>query len=292
MWIKLGILLGICTTLVDANTQGVSYLYAHGLAHHKEQAYWYLKQKPNGKINKHYIIDGRLFTFDFPDATQQFWRIHFPQCSLGQANDICSFYKAYADSREQLLAQKSSPDFILVGLSRGASVVLSFLGLFKAPNVKAAIVESPFDNLYNIVKAKLNLFDKIPGLTSITYSLIGMCFMQHKRHGICSLDVVEHIPEHLPLLIVVSKEDKTVPYQNTLELYKKLVESGHPHAYILILDTGRHSKLLKDDQGQLYQNVVHAFYKKYNLPHNPEFASLGQEMLGKCQPTLAELGLT
>lgn len=289
IWILLGIILGIQNGLLAVKIDDVSYIYAHGLAHHKEQAYWYLKQKPNGKVNKHYLIEKNLFTFDFPDATQRFWRVNFPQCSLGQANDIYAFYKAFIETKETLVSRNTSQDLVLIGLSRGASVILSFLALFNASNVKAAVIESPFDSLYNVVKAKLNSFDKVPGLTNIVYSLLGTCFMQHKRHGICPLDIVQHIPQDLPLLFIASKQDTTVPYERTLDLYAKLLKTGHTNAHILILDTGRHSKLLIDEQGDIYQNTVHAFFKKYHLPHNPSFAIQGQETLAKCQPTIQDL---
>ena len=285
-------LLGMLNCLAYSSNQEVSYLYAHGLADHKEQAFWYLRQKPNGAINKHYIIDGKLFTFDFPDATKRFWRINFPQCSLGQGNEIYAFYKAYAATREKLTAQNSSQNLVLVGLSRGASVVLAFLGLFNAPQVKAAVLESPFDSLYNVVKTKLSTVDRLfPWATDITYSLLSIAFMQHKRHGICPIEVVHNIPKDFPLIIISSKQDSTAPCQGAKALYRKLLETNHPNAHILVLDNGRHSKLLKDEQGHIYQNTVHAFYKKFNLPHNPEFAALGQATLQNCQPTLKELGL-
>jgi hypothetical protein len=42
-------------------------------------------------------------------------------------------------------------------------------------------------------------------------------------------------------------------------------------------------------EGELYNNVVHAFYKKYNLPHNAAWAQSGEIMLNYCQPSLDEI---
>ncbi len=34
---------------------------------------------------------------------------------------------------------------------------------------------------------------------------------------------------------------------------------------------------------------MHAFYKKYDLAHNPEFANKGQNLLKLCQPETSEV---
>ena len=57
------------------------YLYAHGLADTANQVFNY---------------DGVLFdlnndipvSFNFPDATQQFWRVNIAEANLGQTDDI------------------------------------------------------------------------------------------------------------------------------------------------------------------------------------------------------------
>lgn len=271
--------------------QPASYLYAHGIAHHKEQAFWYLKKTPHGIENKHYLIDGRLFTFDFPDATRRFWRINFFNTSLGQANELTSLYQAYSQSLKTLIQENESTNLVFLGLSRGAAAGITFLGLFKTPYIKAAVFESPFDTHAHLVDGilkKMHL-DSIPGMQTVGSWLMQAAFMQHKKDGICPLDAVSSIQKDMPILLVCSKEDTTVPYQSTVELYKKLKESGHEHVYILILNTGKHSKLLSDILGELYQNTVHAFYKKYNLPHNPLFAAKGQKSLECCQPPIETL---
>ena len=268
-----------------------SFLYAHGIAHNQEQAYWYVKKTPDGKENKHYLIDGRLFTFNFPDATKAFWRVNFLHTSLGQANELTSLYKAYNQSISLLVEDNESPNLVLMGLSRGASAGLIFLGLFKTGYIKAAVFESPFDTHSNLVKSilkKIHL-DAVPGMHTVGSWLMQLIFMQHKKDGICPLDAVEFIPKNKPILLICSKEDTTVPYTNTLELYKKLLQTGHTDVYILILDKGKHSKLLNDLQGKLYQNTVHAFYKRYNLSHNPLFAAQGEEALNCCKLTLEML---
>src|SRR5438309_1651498 len=88
-----------CVTIHAMDSQ-INYLYAHGLADTHKQAYWYVKQTPDGIVNDRYLIDGRLFTFDFPDATEWFWRINFTKTSLAQSNELIALYQAYTKTMD------------------------------------------------------------------------------------------------------------------------------------------------------------------------------------------------
>jgi hypothetical protein len=117
-------------------------------------------------------------------------------------------------------------------------------------------------------------------------SLAEFIFKKYKRDGMSPAGMVEKIPKDLPILIICSQEDGLVPCSSSISIYKKLVDSGHKHTYILILNHGRHAKILSGPDGKKYQRVVHAFYKKHNLPHNPSIAAKGEKYLRKCQPHL------
>jgi hypothetical protein len=41
---------------------------------------------------------------------------------------------------------------------------------------------------------------------------------------------------------------------------------------------------LQGADGEKYQAVVNAFYKKYNLPHCRKSAAQGKDLLALCQP--------
>jgi predicted esterase len=269
----------------------VSYFFAHGIADTHKQAYWYTKQNPDKSINEHYLIDGRLFTFDFPDVTNHFWRINFTQTSLAQGNEIFAFYKSYNQALESLLQSKQSTDMVLMGLSRGASVVLTFMGLFNSPHVKAIVAESPFDCTLGLVKdiVQRACLDSIPGMVPLAHQLVGCVFMQHNTQGLSPCDAVKTISNSVPVLLICSKQDATVSYLRTVELYKNLLKAGHKHAYILLLDHGQHAHILTDKDGKKYLTTTHAFFKKYNLPHNVIWAKQGVEHLSHCQPSLKEL---
>ena len=51
-------------------------------------------------------------------------------------------------------------------------------------------------------------------------------------------------------------------------------------------------KIRQKHEGEKYQNVVHAFYKKYDLPYNPEFAKKGNADFKKCQPNIVYKSLS
>jgi len=116
-------------------------------------------------------------------------------------------------------------------------------------------------------------------------SLVESIFRRYKRDGISPIAILSQIPD-IPILIICSKEDKTVPFLSSVEIYKNLRALGHQHTHILIMDRGKHARMLHNVDGHIYQSVVHAFYKKYNLPYDPAIAMAGEEFFACCQPIL------
>ncbi|MCX5921795.1 MAG: prolyl oligopeptidase family serine peptidase [Candidatus Dependentiae bacterium] len=266
-----------------ATTAQGNYLLVHGLAESHKQALWYIK-KPS---NRPFIIDGQLFTYDFPDVTQHFWRVNFTQTGLGQHHEVMGLKSAYEQTIATLNEQgASNKDVILVGMSRGATTILNFMGLHKPENVKALVVESPFDATHSIAKNMLKKMhlDGVPGMQTIAHWIMSAVFWQHSTSGICAKDMVETIDKELPILLVCSKQDKLVPAESTTALYQALKKSGHTKVHIYTAETGRHGRILYDSDCHNYQHVTHAFYKKYGLPHDPALATLGASLFDQCQP--------
>jgi len=145
----------------------MNYFYAHGLAESYKQAYWYSKTTPKGTIHTPYLCDGRLFSFDFHDVTDRFWRVNFTQTSLAQINEIDVLRNAYDQAVDKLKNENALDiNFILMGMSRGATSILNFMGMYKPEQVKAIIVESPFESTYAVTNNILSKWrlDKIPGM--------------------------------------------------------------------------------------------------------------------------------
>ncbi len=276
----------ITVDVVDAPAQKPThseenYLFAHGIAETHEQAYWYTK----GKSSLPYLIDGRLFTYDYPDATSHFWRVNFTQTGLGQHNEIEGLKNAYEQAVATLDASESAhKKMVLIGLSRGASTILNFMGLHKPENVKAIIAESPFDSTRTITKNILGKLDRIPGMQTIGHAAISAVFWQHSIKGIQPIDTVCSIDTEIPLLFVCSQQDTLIPAKSTIALYKKLKDNGHEKVHIFIADHGRHGRILHGPDGESYQQLVHAYYKEKGLKHDPALAEAGAPLFAQSQP--------
>lgn len=268
-----------------------TYIYSHGLFDNHAQAYWFTKNTPQGIENKRYIMDGDIVTFDYQDVTPWFWRTDFTQVSMAQTNEIMRMKEVFEDTVSILEQEQKDPEIVLVGLSRGASVIINFMGIFNPDQVKALVIEAPFDSSEHIAKSmvrNLNLH-WIPGMQDMSHTILSFLFVQHKKDGIQPIDSVPFIKKDLPIFLACSLTDWTVPASSTIAIYKKLIETGHTQVYLFIAPKSKHSKIIYSNDGDRYIHAIHAFYKKYSLPHDAEFAYKGQDILAKCQPSMESL---
>lgn len=262
----------------------VGYIFSHGLADTHKQAYHYLKSSKDQL--KPYSINGSFITFDYPDATDHGARVLTKKASLGQDNEIKRFAHTYFNNFS------FDHRAVVLGVSRGASVLVNFMGLYNPYTIHAAVLESPFDSVENIVLGMINRARLIwiPRAREIGLALTRFIFTKYRAEGIRPIDVVDTIYTDLPLLFVCCAQDKLVPVWSTLNLYKKLKESGHTQVHVLILPEGSHAHLINDPvHGVSFQNVVHAFYKHYHLPHDPLLAIAGADLFKRCQPDSKDL---
>ncbi len=259
--LSLTALLVLSTSLIWCKSP--TYIYAHGLADTKMQAYKY--------ANILFSKDDNLITFDFPDATSYFWRVNFIQANLGQRKDISTLASVFY---EQIKEQPKQP-IIGIGVSRGGATWLNFMGIYRPKNVKALIVESPPDNIAYTV-------------SGIVHTLIPYVFIQYDPYGIQSQDNIARIPKGIPILITSLKDDHVVPHSSSIRIYLKLIESGHLNVHLYTFTRGKHGKIVLSNQ-DTYRNIAHAFYKKYGLPYNKDSAHAGQKIFAKAQPTRQEL---
>jgi hypothetical protein len=295
-FLVLYLLQAIILTLFNSNAIADSispvYLFSHGLAGSRNQAYLYTKTtEKNGEMitNKRYILDKPLVTFDYPDNTDRFWKVRRSVTTLGQESEIAELQYHY-----QTIVDKSEteePHIVIFGISRGASAVVSFLGTNECPAIKAAIVESPFDSFLTVQRhlAKRLFLHWVPGIQAICRGITKMVFPKYASDGLHPIDAVINIRKDLPILFICSKQDELVHYLCTVNLYHELRKAGHEHAYILILNHGAHGQLLHKEVGSAYQNVVHAFYQRYDLPHDGTLARYGKAKLAKCQPEFSHI---
>jgi prolyl oligopeptidase family protein len=261
-------------------------LFSHGIADSYKQAYLYAKSYIKQGIthfNERFLIHTPYVSFNYPDATDKFYRVNWTETSFGQENEIGRLHLAY----QRTMNRYQDCDIILWGLSRGASNQSIFAGLYNHyDNIRAILLESPYNSMTEVIESMMH--KKNLGWMPVSYgeTLAEFIFKKYKRNGWSPKDYINKISKEIPILIICSKEDQTVPYTTSINVYKNLVAAGHKHTYILITDYGRHAQILQGPDGETYQSVVNAFYKKYNLPYCPISAAQGESLLALCQPNL------
>lgn len=297
--IKLYFLMASLIICLPAYSNDIVYLFAHGLYANENLAKYYAEvpdliaqtqndqlhgqtksgykhiwQLQNPTDNLFWIIKDPLYSFNFPDAIRGF---DGNQTSLAQENEIQTLANEYEKIKEKKV--------VLVGMSRGASTILNFLGTRNSTSIVAAVVESPFDSIVETLDTlcKIAGVDWIPMI--IRHTSPNLFFSKYNPKGVFPIKVAHNINKELPLLIIASLEDTLIPAVNSASIYFKLLDAGHQHVYFLLLDKGVHAYLLQNDDAPLYLNTVHAFYQKYNLPHSQTFAMQGDTILAQCQPS-------
>lgn len=284
---KYTFLLAIIFIVLDYSYAGqeytIYYVFSHGIADSHKQIDRYLHNANDQK--KPYLITSPFMAFDYPDASTEKERIKRKESSLAQDNEVLHFATNY------FARVKPTDATVLVGLSRGASVLVNFMGIYNPSNVQAVILESPFDSIQSLVHDTLHRKKCawVPGSKKMLLKLVGYTFKKYDVNGIKPIDTINGLRTDLPILFVCSLTDSLVPAWSTIALYEKLRSKGHKHVYLLILPHGVHSRLITDPMhGRLYQTVAHAFYRRYGLPHDPYIAQQGISRLHLCQPTPEE----
>jgi pimeloyl-ACP methyl ester carboxylesterase len=248
-------------------------LFSHGLVDTGAQAIRY------ADTHKRFLLTEQPFYFDYADAATG-WRKYFKmhRSSLAQQSEI-----DLLDTHHQILCDQltGTHDILVMGVSRGASVVINFVALKKPQHVRALLLESPFDRAKNIMCSFLK---KIPYGLSLAYYFLRWAFPHHSQTStIHPEDVIGDLPLSMPVLLICSKEDSVIPARSTINLFTILKETGHTDVYLLVTEHGRHAKILWGADGEKYQAVTHAFFARYNLPHDADWAKRGADLLDACR---------
>lgn len=262
---------------------GMVTLFSHGIADTWKQVRQYAKSYPKQDTfhhNERYLINTPYATFNYPDATDRFYRVNYNETSFGQENEIGRLHNAYLKTIEHF----DNCDIILWGLSRGASNLAIFAGRYQLDKVKAIVLESPYFAMSEVIISIMERKNLSWLPLSYGETLAEFIFKKYTRHGYSPANCVENICKDTPIFITCSQEDDLVPYTSSINIYKKLVQCGHKHAYIFITEHGKHAAILQGPDGEKYQYVINAFYKKYNLPYNASDAEKGESLLALCQP--------
>lgn len=192
--------------------------------------------------------------------------------NLAQEKDLELFKKRYAEHMESLAPSQEMQKIVLYGSSRGSALVFNFAALYHPQNVCGIVCEGLFDSLEHVAIATKSrrtrlLIKLLPKVTDF------------KHEGIVPIKVVDTMPLDMPILLITSYKDNTVPYECTWAIYTALRERGHTKVHILILKKSGHLwyPYCTKYERELYRNVVHAFYKQYGLAYIPEYAQTGND---------------
>lgn len=242
-----------------------------------------------------YPLLSRLFqdAFDFtvednPDSKLSVvnYGFNMTKANGGQGKDI----QALRTTIKRQSKQYPNHRFVLYGDSRGADTIFSYLAEDNPSDIAAAILEGMVDEIRHQIKHFL-YHDKDPRTERRLHDLNAWLVWSYKKNGICPRQTVEKITDNVPLLLVISLKDGLVPAQGVFYMYKRLLERGHTKVHVLILQKAPHPCYMihNDLDRTLYETVVHAFYKHYNLPHNSAKAAQGHQAFLATQPSLQEL---
>jgi len=278
-------LLGITTTIgQDTNKQAaeqhILFLFSHGWKDNHCQMRFY--QPDHTRNSRPSIITTPCSTVDYPDAINrskpllpQLYRLQ--RTSLGQTHEIKTLSTGYRRCRQLM----PNADIVLFGVSRGASVAVTFAGAERPDNLRALILESPFDSVESLLHHQIGR--RIAGgktgkvVCNISNALAAL-LLRYRQDGPSPITMAKEIDKELPILIIGTNTDTSVPIECTHALYRRLVETGHTKVHLLILPSGQHARIARESsEGQLFQQVVHAFYRTYDLPHDPTWAAAGHE---------------
>lgn len=224
------------------------FIFAHGIFDSKKQAYTYKK----------ILQEGILLSFDFDDSLV-FPYLHRPFTTcFGQNVEIKKLAKIYNAVIHYFESkQLPIPPIILVGLSRGASVILSFLAIRKPQHIKAVILESPFDHMEYVLG---NIISNTSAFSVPFRLLFSIIFPFYYKKGIQPLHLLKDIDKNIAMLFIASFQDQRVPYHHTLMLYHLLKQQGHQKLFLHIFDKGLHGKIVKNNK-TAYKEVVKNFLK-------------------------------
>ncbi len=214
------------------------------------------------------------------------YNFNFGRANIGQRRDIRALQRTYLKH----IQNYPNTDVILYGDSRGAATIFNFIALYNPSQVKAAVMEGCFDAIPHLMKHCI-FSDKDAAAEKRLHGTLSFVMRGYKDSALSPRQYAEKINDDIPLLFVTSLKDWVVPSQCTFYLYNRLRERGHQKVHILVLQHSSHPGYMLDnaEDRDLYESVVHAFYKQYGLPHNAARANDGYAAFMRTQPTPEEL---
>lgn len=204
-------------------------------------------------VRTHYI---NLFKFNF-----------------GQDGDLANHYDKYIGC----VNEYPDHDLILWGVSKGAATTLNALvkNNYETSKIKMVVLEGCFSDIESVFKhwvENRSYFDANFWLAKVFLWLLEkdllrylISYRMNKDHD--PVHILSSVPHNVPIVFITSAIDIVVPASQTVELYEKLRETGHPNVHLLILKNSRHHAYMFDDEEDraAYRDFIKDLYSKYGL---------------------------
>lgn len=199
--------------------------------------------------------------------------INLPKFNFGQEGDMANHYNKYLDC----IKENPEDDLILWGVSKGAATTMNALtkNNYDLSKIKLVILEGCFSSIEDVFKhwyhyrsyldinfilAKLFLW-----LLSINFISYFLSYKPNPKFD--PINTVLDIPHSVPVAFITCEQDIVVPCEQTIALYEKLKQSGHPNVHLLKLKKSRHHAYMFDDMEDrnAYEQFIMGLYARYGL---------------------------
>lgn len=205
-------------------------------------------------------------------------RINRAKMFMGQSGDI----KIAKD-----ICKNHTQPYILYGFSRGGAVAVS-AATINNQNLKTLVIEAaPYDISRIAYVAKCYL-----GIPFDHKNIFSYVFPSYNPlHNLNAYAIKKIRNKNLPILILHSEPDIAATISEALRYYVHFKHEGFENVYLVRLPEGDHGRVITNPKmGPLYLEVLHSFYKAYNLPYLEKHARLNAQDLKKYfQPNVANI---
>jgi hypothetical protein len=179
--------------------------------------------------------------------------------NLGQDKDIEAINNTY----EQILSQNNlgaNEKMIGYGTSRGAMALINWVVTHNPQKIKALVLEGTPSSFDDIIEFST-------GFSKHYYTALKKILVTataFKTDGPNAVQSVPNLPKDLPIILIASKADTTVPFQCSVKLYESMINNGFTNVQLVLLNKPDHNEYLSHNEldTQTYMNAVQDFYKK------------------------------
>lgn len=232
------------------------------------------------------ILNQPLHQFDFPSSQTRFIEGKTGQSSYETTlnRNKVSLGQHIEMSALGIEVQSLKGDLILSGRSMGAATIINYVGICQPARIKALVLEAPFDTIENLLTYKFGVLN-IVGLGALGRSWVYPAY-QSGLNLFKPINAIKLINKDIPVILIHSQKDTLISVRCSRNLYCALAQAGHTKVHLYELVHASHNNAPFSEDADGYQRVVHAFYKAYDLPHDPELAEEGRVLFDATMPSI------